>query len=195
MAKRVKIFVFGTSSAGKTSVINLLTDKIREVGKEAKGCTLKSEACNVFYNGIEFIFYDTAGLNEGKGDPKVSSKIAVENLINLLKEFEDGFNLVMYVRKISSIGALDDKNYNLIMYNSLCYTLYKRNLALTKYFIIRTLVQEKLPLIIVNTGAENSNPVNQWWEDNRDQFLKANYKFAGGVSVYKKCLLFKSHFP
>lgn len=114
MVKRVKIFVFGTSSAGKTSVINLLTDKHREVGKEAKGCTLKSEACSVFYDGIEFIFYDTAGLNEGAGDPKVSSKIAVENLINLLKEFEDGFNLVMYVRKISAIGALDDKNYNLI---------------------------------------------------------------------------------
>jgi hypothetical protein len=51
------------------------------------------------------------------------------------------------------------------------------------------LVQEKLPLVIVNTGAENSNPVNQWWEDNRDQFLKAKYTFAGGVSVYKMFII------
>ena len=114
MVKRVKIFVFGTSSAGKTSVTNLLTGTKREVGKDAKGCTLETEACSTNYKDIEYIFYDTAGLNEGAGDPRVSSKEAIKNLVNLLKEFEDGFNLVMYVRKISSIGALDDKNYNLI---------------------------------------------------------------------------------
>jgi len=161
MTRRVKILVFGTSNVGKTSIINLLAKSEREIGHGARGCTFKSEECHADFDGVQYSFYDTAGLNEGDGDPTKESKEAIEDLIDLLAEIRDGFHLIIYVRRISALTKLDKQNYDLI----------------------KTLTNGQIPCICVNTGAENIDPINKWWEDHKNVFERAEYNFKDGLSV------------
>jgi len=95
MAKRV--LVFGSAGAGKTTVCNLLTNEKHEVHNGAQGCTFDTEEYRpVMKGGSTYVFFDTAGLNEGDNG-KVPGPQAVRKLIKLIKQSELGFNLLVMV--------------------------------------------------------------------------------------------------
>jgi predicted GTPase len=157
--KTVRIIVFGRTNVGKTSTINLLTNSNYETGNRARGCTFQTQQSKIRVNDENYIFYDTAGLNEANG----RKKEAVINLIDLFKKIKEGINLIIYVRKCDALNEIDEKNFTLIM---------------------DCLTENKVPCLCVNTWAEGEDKLMDWWNNNKDIFDKHDIlKFKDGVSV------------
>lgn len=165
--KQVKILVFGTTSVGKTSLINLLTNnKFRVNQGNARGTTFKPEHIPfVRENNTRYIITDTIGLNEADGGT-VKAADAVLNLIELIEDAKAGYNLIIYVRKCEPITRTDIKNYEVF---------------------IDALFDKKLNSIVVNTHAENfatdGVTMNMWWKKNSELFRQNKLEFNGGISA------------
>lgn len=162
----VKILVFGTTSVGKSSMINLLTGSNLSIGSgSAEGCTFTSTDVDCINDGIKYIFIDTAGLNEGRGG-RVEAATAIKDLIKLIKKTRSGLNLLIYVRKCDPITKLDEKNYDII---------------------VKTLFANKMKTLVVNTFAEqharDGTNMNTWWNDNHKLFAERKIPFDGGLSA------------
>ena len=88
------IVVFGQTGAGKSSIINMLAgNPIAKVSGGASGCTPSNERYPIPNGDDNYVFWDTAGLNEAE-DGTVSSQVAVQNLLNLVNDH--GVNLLVY---------------------------------------------------------------------------------------------------
>ena len=161
-----KILIFGTTSVGKTSLINLLTGENKgAIGSgNLSGTTFESHDYEYFddVSKILYIFTDTIGLNEAQNG-KVNPSDALMSLLSLIKKAKDGFNLVIYLRKAEVLTNTDQSNYNLIVNN---------------------LLDNQARVICVNShGEEHSEDVNSWWEKNKNYFTKRGMNFIGGVSA------------
>lgn len=173
--KEYRILLFGTTSVGKTSLINLLTNSQEPVGNNGtKGCTFQHKDIFCIKEGCKFIFTDTVGLDEARNGT-VDSFEAISNLIQLIKKAKLGFHLAIYVRKCGVVTCLDENNYELI---------------------IEGVFQNKIKTIVVNSHAENEagdgKSMNFWWNKNKDDIQRPNFKFDGGCSV---CLCDKHSNP
>ncbi len=160
-----RILVFGSSSSGKTSMINLLTDSQNQVGDGGlRGCTFESKDINFKRNNKLYTITDTVGLDEASGGTVIASDALIK-LIELIKKAKDGFNLVIFVRKAGVLKKEDENNYNLIF---------------------KELLNKQVKTICVNTHAEivskDLASLNQWWLDNQNQFEERDMIFDGGVS-------------
>jgi GTPase SAR1 family protein len=157
-----KVLIFGKTNVGKTSLCNLLLGCKEETSASAMDCTFETKyLIGSDPSGNNYVFWDTCGLNElsgGKGDKKK----AILQLIELIKSLKDGLSLILYVRKAEALTELDQKNLELI-------TVF---------------TEDKIPVLIVNTNADNEKNVMNWWDRNVDIFKKnENLVFADGVSV------------
>jgi predicted GTPase len=157
----IRIMVFGGSGAGKTSMINVLTNTRNPTHDGATGCTFQSTSvnCNRYGRGYEFI--DTAGLNESDYGT-VTNQDAVCELVNLLKKSIEGFNLLIYVKERGRITQDDVKNYNLF---------------------VNTITGNKIPVIAVVTGCENERNLQNWVEQNKIKFEQSSMKFNAIVGT------------
>ena len=103
--------MFGSSSSGKTIMLNLLTGSNNPVGDGGlSGCTFESQDIHVVRNDKLYIFTDTVWLNEAAGGQVMASDALVK-LIELIKKAKDGFNLVIFVRKAGVLEKQDEDNY------------------------------------------------------------------------------------
>ena len=161
MASR-RVLVFGSSNAGKTSMINELTGFNYNVNNDAKGCTFETrQVPPVTRGGVQYHFLDTAGLNEtDKGT--VKSKDAVQNILKLLQHSKDGMNLLIYVRRIGTITQTDKDNYEMFC---------------------NIVTNHMIPVICVITGCENEDPMSDWVKRNEDTFKNNGMKFHGMVAT------------
>lgn len=162
----VKILVFGTTSVGKSSLINLLTGSNLKIGEgKAEGTTFTSTYVDCIHNGIKYKLIDTAGLNEARGGTVDAAK-AIKDLIELITKTKSGLNLIIYVRKCEPITNMDEKNYDII---------------------IKTLFANRMKTLVVNTFAEqyatDGKTMNTWWNQNKFFFAERNIPFDGGLSA------------
>jgi len=154
-----RVLVFGSSGVGKSSVINNLTGSTFRTINALRGCTFNTANTDpILRNGKEYIFYDTAGLNESdKGT--VSAKDAINNLIFLLSSKQHGFNLLIMVHR-GIILKHTEQNYQLF---------------------VKCLCDEKIPCICVVTGMEQEyedETTGDWLKTNQPEFKMRGINIA-----------------
>lgn len=157
-----KVIVFGSSNAGKTSMINMLSNQNYPVNNSATGCTFKTVTIPpIEKGGVIYQFFDTAGLNETDRGT-VNSKAAVQNIIDLLKSCRGGINLLIYVMRIGTITQTEKANYDMFC---------------------RVITNQKVPVICVITGCENEDPMSRWVTNNQRFFDNNEMQFNGIVGT------------
>jgi len=159
MSAKKRILIIGETGSGKSSVIKLLTgNKEIPTSDQAIGCTFE---CKIYDHG-EFLFIDTTGFGEGSKGTVPDAK-AVGKLIKFLTANKDGFSLIVTVRQRGKITEIDENNYKLF-HDTLC--------------------EEKIPNLLLITGCELDDPINQWWNCNKKFFID-NYKmkFVSGICI------------
>ena len=157
MSKPIRVLVFGTTGTGKTSLCNALTGEEQKVSNAAQGVTFRSYT----YKEVEIlgdkslIITDTVGLNESARG-SVPSRDAVKALIKLLKDSQEGYNLLIHVFRIPRITQAEENNYE---------------------FFVRTISESKIPTILVATGCENLEPMSKWKNENGDTFARIGLEY------------------
>ncbi len=155
MTEKIRVLVFGTVGTGKTSLCNTLSGADEAVSNQARGVTFTSKVFKPFEDkesGKSIELVDTAGLNEAESG-NVPGQEAIKQLAQLLKNSEEGYNLLIQVFRASSITALEIDNYDLF---------------------VKRVANSRIPVILVVTGCELSDPMSEWREKNRIYFEKSH---------------------
>jgi len=108
------VIIFGQSGVGKSSIVNMLLGENRiKVNADAKGCTFTSDPYVVDVGGGVLVrVHDTAGLGEGSAGT-ITSADAIAALYKLLRNLNDGVNLLVFVMRVGRIVKTDEDNYKL----------------------------------------------------------------------------------
>ena len=129
----------------------MLTDKVevdRSKASSAGGSTFESKAYEVDIDRYHYVFHDTVGL-----DDATSTSLSPEQAIRALHQLvsvkvEGGVSLLVYVHR-GKISPSQVENYRLFS---------------------RIICQSKVPTVLVVTGLEEVDSMNDWWEANKDLF-------------------------
>jgi GTPase SAR1 family protein len=159
----INVIVFGESGVGKSSVINMLTEEpVAAVSNQAVGCTYASDKFRATIAGQEVMLYDTAGLNEAEAGT-VSPQRAIQNLRSLVEDLKT-VNLLVYCIRGTRFRKIIADNYN-IFCNAICGG------------------GSKVPIVLVITGLENEDNMDDWWKDNKAYFDQYKLKFRGHACI------------
>ncbi|OJA18652.1 hypothetical protein AZE42_11681 [Rhizopogon vesiculosus] len=157
----VNVIVFGESGVGKSSIINMLMgEPVAAVSNQAVGCTYASNKFRATIAGKEVMLYDTAGLNEAEAGT-VSPEQAIRNLRSLVKDLKT-VNLLVYCIRGTRFRKIVADNYK-IFCNTICGG------------------DRKVPVVLVITGLENEETIDDWWKDNEADFDEM--KFHGHACI------------
>jgi len=159
--------VFGSAGAGKSSLINAITGQSLPTGSDARGCTLNTYISDPPFfdskSGREFIFIDTAGLDEDSKNGSVPGGVAIKNLIKLFRSSREGFNLLILVFRCGRITQSLINNYELF---------------------VNKLTNKQIKVLCVITGCENEpGQTNDWVERNQEKFVKSELMFDGMIGT------------
>ena len=149
------VIIFGESGVGKSSIINMLDgDEQAVVSNKATGVTFSTASYKKTILGAPFRIFDTVGLNEGSSGT-VKPADAVERLYRLISHLGDGVNLLVYVMR-SRIRQNSELNYRLF-FELFC--------------------NKKVPIVILITGLETMDNMDEWWLQNEHSFDKYQMVF------------------
>ncbi len=156
----IRVLVFGETGTGKTSLCNALSGEKKPVSNKAVGVTFQSQNYLPFiYHNESYIITDTVGLNESdKGTVKATESF--KNLLELIKKSKNGFNIIVHVARGRITKSFSD-NYN---------------------FFVETVMQEKVPVILVQTGCENTEPMSLWVEENKLFYESHGFKYKSIIA-------------
>jgi len=129
------------------------------VSSQAAGCTLAIQAYNIQSAGGVYTIWDTPGLNEGE-EGNVPTQEAFKQLNNLIAR--SGTNLIVYCLRGSRLTGIARVNYDLF-YGIMC--------------------EGKVPIVLVVTGLELENEMDQWWNRNTKVIEGMGMAFAGYACV------------
>jgi len=149
--RQCRVLVFGSTGSGKTSLCNALSANHRmPVSDSAVGVTFNTYVFPPISMGKtgQLVLVDTIGLNEGdKGT--VSHASAAENLVRLIRESKDGYNLLVHVMQGPRITKALVDNHELF---------------------VKKICEDRIPCILVVTRCENSDPMQSWVKSNKLSF-------------------------
>jgi GTPase Era involved in 16S rRNA processing len=155
------VVVFGETGVGKSSVVNMFKgDKSALVGNGAQGVTFAHNSYEKHIFETSFRVFDTVGLNEGAAGA-MDAATAIEELYKLIMGLENGVSLLVYVMRAPRITATGRKNYDLF----------------------RSLCDETVPIVMVVTGLEDMQDMDEWWWDNQHAFDKCYMSFRAVACV------------
>jgi GTPase Era involved in 16S rRNA processing len=153
------VVVFGEIGVGKSSVINMIADNpVATTSADGLACTFESMPSNVTLNNKRIRLWDTVGLPEGEMGT-IATENAIIHLYYLLKGLEDGVSLLVYCMRAPTVRSRDYKMF----YDGLC--------------------QRKVPIILVVTGLEGENCMEDWWDRNEGAFEKQQMSFDGHACI------------
>jgi predicted GTPase len=127
----------------------------------AVGCTFESAPYPVSINGKRYTMWDTAGLNEGSAG-SVPADQALLHLRTLVDKLEAGVSLLVYCIRGERYRNITKVNYDLFT---------------------QIICQGEVPVVVVVTGLENENRMEDWWEVNANQFSARGLHFDGHACV------------
>ncbi|KAK2465740.1 hypothetical protein APHAL10511_002284 [Amanita phalloides] len=154
------IVVFGETGAGKSSLINLIAgNDIAPVSSRSVGCTFQSRCYTVDIDGMPFNLHDTAGLDEGQGGT-VARQDAIIQLYTLLRRLDTGVSLLVSCMRGPRIKESCIKNWRLFR---------------------EIICQMRVPIVLAVTGLENEEPMDNWWTQNEQYFVR-NKMYPNGVA-------------
>ncbi|KAF9444439.1 hypothetical protein P691DRAFT_343001 [Macrolepiota fuliginosa MF-IS2] len=150
------IILFGETGVGKSSLINMLSDSdVAIVSNGATGCTFENVRYNIKINGVERVLWDTAGLSEGEAG-SVPEDQALRNLRDLVWKLREGVSLLVYC-----IGG----------------TRYRDILKVNFDLFTDIICQGTVPVVVVVTGLENEERMDNWWDDNKANLSRHRMDF------------------
>lgn len=156
----IRVLVFGTAGSGKTSLCNALTNENQLIGDGAKGVTRDHyKYQTVELNGKPVSINDTVGLNESdKG--AVKAKTAIKLLINLLRDSQEGYSLLVHVFRKGRPTKAEVENYHLF---------------------VNAIAGSTIPVISVVTGCEDVEPMSKWRDENVTTLEELGLKYQDVV--------------
>ena len=134
---------------------------VAKVSDSPTGCTPSNQAHDISHgnaNSNNYTFWDTPGLNENEEGTR-PSQVALGNLLNLIGD--NGINLLIYCIR----GRLVDIvriNYDLF-WGIIC--------------------RKAVPIVLVVTGLEQYEDMDDWWRNNGKFFDKMNMSFQGHACI------------
>ena len=150
----IRVLVFGATGAGKTSVCNVLTGHNRPTSNGPLGQTSKTHRYPGFNShDVRIEIIDTVGLHESDLGTVPADK-AIIQLVELLENSKDGFNLLIHVVRASRITQEQEEDYQ---------------------FFFERMTQRKIPIILVIAGCENESPMYGWIQRNGKHFQRFAY--------------------
>ena len=139
----------------------LLGRDAAKVSSGALGCTFESMAYDASIGGSPTKLHDTSGLNEGtKGT--VPAKAAIINLYKLIRNLDNGVSLLVYCIRGPRIEDTAVNNYKMF-YEAFC--------------------QKNVPIVVVVSGLENEENLDDWWGANKEVFEIYGMHFADHACV------------
>jgi len=162
--KSKNIVLFGQTGAGKSSVVNLIA------GEEKAMTSLGTQSCSrhwtehsIAFDGHKYTVFDTAGLE----DPECGVEEYLEAIMNartlIMKlEKEGGIDLLLFCVRAGRVTSTTLNNYRLV-YEWLC--------------------EKKFPIVLVLTGLEKEQNMEDWWIRNKVTFDRYEISFDGHVCV------------
>ena len=132
-----------------------------EVNGDAKGVTFQHERYVKDIGGRHLNIFDTVGLNEAGGGT-VSPAQAIEGLYRLMGGLSDGVSLLVYVVRGPRLKKSVQDNYKLF-YEFFC--------------------EKKVPIVLVITGLENEEDMDDWWNRNEATFCEREMTFSGAACI------------
>jgi len=152
------VVVFGEIGVGKGSVINMIAgNPVATTSADGLPCTFKSIPYDATLNNKRIRLWDTAGMPEGEITDAVARK-AIINLYLLLRGLEDGISLLVLCMRAKMIRSRD---YH-VFYEGLC--------------------QRKVPIVLVVTGLEEEECMENWWDRNKS-VLEKQMSFDGHACI------------
>ncbi|TFK35910.1 hypothetical protein BDQ12DRAFT_699908 [Crucibulum laeve] len=163
MATAFNVVVFGESGAGKSSLINMISESpnLAPISSDARGCTFNSSPYNVTLAGKLFKLHDTAGLDEGEGG-RVPKSDAIVKLYSLIKSLDAGVSLLIFCMRGPRIKDAAHKNWRLF-HEIIC--------------------QNQVPIAIAITGLEAEEDMDEWWPKNKGAFQAYGMNPAGVACI------------
>jgi GTPase SAR1 family protein len=156
------IVIFGETGTGKSSLVNMLSDEeTAAISNLAVGCTFESTPHTVSINEIRYTLWDTAGLNEANSG-SVPAEQALYHLRDLIDKLKGGVSLLVYCIRGSRYHDIIKVNYDLFT---------------------EIICQGEVPIVIVVTGLEIEERMDDWWDVNEKEFLDRGMRFQGHACV------------
>jgi len=147
------IILFGQTGAGKSSVVNLMAGEEKAVtSPDMERCTMQWKEYPIAFDGFEYKVFDTIGLE----DPQLGIQEYLEAIVNgrnlIMKlQNEGGIDLLLFCVRAGRISATMQNNYRLF-YEWLC--------------------ERKVPIVLVLTGLEREENMEDWWTRYKGTFDK-----------------------
>jgi tRNA U34 5-carboxymethylaminomethyl modifying GTPase MnmE/TrmE len=156
------VIVFGETGVGKSSILNMLQGENGAiVSDQATGVTFSNTSYVKTIRSTTFRVLDTIGLNEGTAGT-IAARNAIKGLYSLIQQLEDGINLLVCVMRAPRVPHSVQQNYQMF-YEVLC--------------------NRQVPIVIIITGLEEKDDMEQWWDDNKVIFEGRKMAFNGHACV------------
>jgi GTPase SAR1 family protein len=147
------IILVGETGVGKSSIINMIAGtKLAPTCNGATACAFGHHSYNLPVHGRNFKFLDTAGLDEGDLERgTVERSVAIVKLYKLLTGLDGGINLLMFCMSGNSQRINNAVHQNWKIFSEI-------------------LGKKQVPSVLVVTGLEQEDNMNEWWWNNRKLF-------------------------
>jgi len=158
------IVLFGETGAGKSSVVNLMAGKeVAKTSPDMERCTLHWQEHFIAFDGHQYKVFDTVGLEEPQLGMKEYLGI-IENAYNLITKLqkEGGIDLLLFCVRAGRVTATLQTNYRLF-YEWLC--------------------EKNVPIVLVLTGLERENNMEDWWDRNARVFNQYGIEVNGHACI------------
>ena len=161
--KRPNVIIFGETGVGKSSLINMIAGTAcAAVSSAAVGCTFESVPYDVELSARQYRLWDTVGLNEGEHG-STSADRAIESLQELVSNLQyEGVSLLVYCIRGSRLRDIVKINYDLFS---------------------KMICAPAVPIVVVITGLENEDNMEDWWTENVADLKKRGMRFAGHACI------------
>ncbi|OAX35944.1 hypothetical protein K503DRAFT_772984 [Rhizopogon vinicolor AM-OR11-026] len=158
------IVLFGQSGAGKSSVINLMAGEVKaKTSPGTERCTMHWEEHLISFGECNYKVFDTIGLEEPQlgVEEYLHAIVNARNLIMKLDN-EGGIDLLLFCVRAGRFTATIQNNYRLF-YEWLC--------------------EKKVPIVLVITGLEREDNMEDWWTKYKHTFDKYKISVDGHACI------------